>query len=81
MGKRIDITGEKFGHLTVICYDGYYNKTSWWKCECECGNITIVRLGSLRRGATKSCGCLLNEMRKANKTKCGQNRKWLFTER
>ena len=32
--------------------------SSRWLCQCECGNQTIVNSGSLRRGLTKSCGCV-----------------------
>ena len=44
-------------------------KSPLWKCQCDCGNITLVRLDSLTSGSTKSCGCHMEEkiekMRKA----------------
>lgn len=54
--------GDKFGKLTVISKEINGKKTdsskcSFYKCQCECGNITIVRSSSLIRGITKSCGC------------------------
>ena len=59
MPKFKDLTGEKFGNLTVIrrlnyCQTGL---TYLWECKCECGKITIVRGGNLRTGHTISCGC------------------------
>jgi hypothetical protein len=42
-----------------------------WKCECDCGNKTIVNSSSLRRGATKSCGCLQKE--RASESNKGKN--------
>ena len=66
--------GQKFGMLTVlektkefVVHGG--QKSPLWKCQCDCGNITLVRLDSLTSGSTKSCGCHVEEkiekMRKA----------------
>lgn len=57
MGKLIDLTGLKFGRLTVIKYVG----KSKWLCKCECGNEKIVSTTHLKND-TKSCGCLKKEM-------------------
>jgi group I intron endonuclease len=58
---RLDITGEKFGRLTAICfaYKIYKNHqiTLFWKCVCDCEKIVFVSVGRLRSGNTKSCGC------------------------
>lgn len=58
-GRLIDMTGQKFGFLTVICRDGYYLNTSKaaWLCRCECGKEWRVEGGNLRRGLITSCGC------------------------
>ena len=37
-----------------------------WLCKCDCGNETIIRGANLRRGITKSCGCLLSESSRKN---------------
>ena len=59
MGNYIDLTGQKFGKLTVIERDMQYrDKGVYWKCVCECGNEKTILGTSLRSGATKSCGCL-----------------------
>ena len=53
----IDLSGKKFGKLSVVKYLG----GSKWKCKCECGNETIVRRDYLKTGHTQSCGCLHNK--------------------
>lgn len=57
--KTIDLTGERFGRLTVIgksdIQDG---KGLLWDCSCSCGNVVSVRSYNLRIGKTRSCGCL-----------------------
>lgn len=64
----IDLTGQKFGRLTVLEYAGYKKFKSGqqhnvWRCQCECGNETIVSVGALQNSkkSTKSCGCLQKE--------------------
>lgn len=57
--KREDLTGRKFNMLTVIGLAGVNSDRSLsWKCLCDCGQITTVKASDLRKGHTKSCGCL-----------------------
>jgi len=62
MAILIDLTGKKFGRLTVLkkCDNkqGFKNTSARWVCMCECGSKRIVYSQSLRGGATRSCGCL-----------------------
>lgn len=62
MGNFIDLTGQKFGRLTVI-ERAYRNKFyNWyWNCKCDCGKETTVMGSHLRRGLIKSCGCIKEE--------------------
>lgn len=53
----IDLTGKKFGIITVIERDGANDKGALWKCLCDCGQEKIVGSRYLRNGQTKSCGC------------------------
>jgi len=56
-----DLTGMKFGKLTVIkrtCNSK--NGSARWICICECGKETIVIGSKLLSDHTKSCGCLKN---------------------
>lgn len=56
--NTIDLTGKKFGKLTVIKRDGSTaDHKAKWLCECECGNETSVSGCQLRNGKTTSCGC------------------------
>lgn len=65
MRKVIDLTGRKYGRLTVIKHIGKdkYNNAIW-ECKCSCGNIINTRGSTLRNGKIKSCGCLHKEMTK-----------------
>jgi hypothetical protein len=56
--RLIDLTGQRFGKLVVIEYAGRNERReSLWRCQCDCGNESIVRGDVLRRGTTESCGC------------------------
>lgn len=55
----IDLTGKKFGKLTVIQVSKRSGKRGLsWKCLCDCGNKCEAYGGHLRSGERKSCGCL-----------------------
>lgn len=56
-----DLTGKKFGKLTVIKQNGYKGNKMAWLCKCDCGNFTTVSTDSLNSGQTQSCGCLRKE--------------------
>ena len=60
--KFIDITGQRFGRLTVQEFDGREDTHYYWKCVCDCGNVRRVGRTHLRNGHTKSCGCLSKEV-------------------
>lgn len=61
MGLVKDISGEKFGNLTVLKRDGYKGTAAAWMCKCDCGNVKTVSGDCLRRGLVISCGCLRNK--------------------
>ena len=65
--KREDLTGQKFGKLTVISLNeevSKQKKATYWNCKCVCGNEVIVYGGNLKNSNTKSCGCYKKERRK-----------------
>lgn len=57
-----DLTGQRFGRLTVTRFIGrdLRAKTSQWECLCDCGNTCIATAAHLGRH-THSCGCLRRE--------------------
>ena len=62
MPAKKDLTGKRFGRLTVTGFAGIVSGgMSSWNCRCECGNEPVVRISSLNSGKTKSCGCLSRE--------------------
>lgn len=59
MAKLIDLTGRRFGKLTVSEFYGKDHKgRRLWKCICDCGNEKIAYTNALTSGHTRSCGCL-----------------------
>lgn len=63
MRRAIDLTGQRYGRLTVKARAGSdgTRRNPTWECLCECGATTIVSGNSLRTGHTKSCGCYRRE--------------------
>ena len=60
MGKRVDITGERYGMLTAISPTTQRTKGGgvYWRFKCDCGNEKCIPAKSVRSGLIKSCGCL-----------------------
>ena len=57
-----DLTGQRFGRLLCKSQAGKNKRGDiLWECVCDCGNTCFVASTSLKRGRTKSCGCLRNE--------------------
>lgn len=54
-----DLTGKKFGELTVINYAGNLR----WNCLCSCGNRVSILAQNLKNGRSRSCGCKAGEFR------------------
>lgn len=52
--QREDLTGQKFNHLTALRYVGDRR----WMFRCDCGHEKSILGYAVKRGHTKSCGCL-----------------------
>ena len=62
MARFIDLTGQRFGRLTVIARapNGKGGQARWL-CRCDCGEEKEIRGDHLRLGFIQSCGCLQHE--------------------
>lgn len=62
-GKYVDLTGQRFGRLEVVCMAHRGNSGQiQWNCRCECGGHTVVPTYHLKSGHTQSCGCFRREV-------------------
>ena len=69
--RRLD--GERFGRLVVVRFGGQHRTDGpnprWirlWSCDCDCGVTGVtIREDQLRRGKTKSCGCMKGVVNRA----------------
>lgn len=69
--KVVDLTGKRFGRLTVKGRSENRHNATYWHCVCDCGKEVVVRGSSLKCGDSKSCGCLVREISKERNTKHG----------
>jgi len=60
----VPMDGLVFNRLRVLQSAGRNrHREALWLCLCTCGNTKIASGSDLRRGRTKSCGCLIREAR------------------
>lgn len=58
--KFQDLTGQKFGHLTVLGFAGRMTcigKHLLWWLRCDCGDIRKTSAANFKYGRSFSCGC------------------------
>jgi hypothetical protein len=53
----VDLSGERYGRLTVLGQAGRGRQGARWRCRCDCGHEVVVRSKDIRLGSTTSCGC------------------------
>ncbi len=76
--RVIDITGERFGRLTVMGLSHVNGRRqSVWICRCDCGNIVELRKShfAYKNSKQKSCGCLHRENSSARMYKLIEKRR------
>jgi hypothetical protein len=74
MSNLIDLTGQRFGRLTVIEKAPSRSSNARWLCRCDCGKTTTVLGTTLRRGESISCGCFRADYWRNKKTTHGQSK-------
>ena len=70
MPNALDITGQRFGRLVALKKAPSRNGSTYWLCQCDCGNQKEIKTGNLTRGATKSCGCICGTTGKIKEKYC-----------
>lgn len=75
---RTDLTGQKFSKLFILeVIPTKIRGRTHYKCLCDCGNEKIIDGSKIKRGHTKSCGCLhkyvINEHKKLPKGVANRN--------
>ena len=63
--RYVVTAGEIYGRLTILSQTrkvmpgGTIRRAA--ECRCDCGTVTTVEIRDLKRGITRSCGCLSRE--------------------
>lgn len=83
MSALKDLTGQKFGRLTVVHRGNSHRLPcgqvqTMWICMCDCGNLTTVNTGNLRTGKVVSCGCYNKEKSHISYPKHGKSRDRIY---
>lgn len=74
MGKFIDLSGQRFGRLTVLKrVVPQVGELVIWECACACGKATLASTKKLRNGRRVSCGCFRLESAIASRLKHGHS--------
>lgn len=55
--QKLDLTGQRFGKLTVLRPAENRGGLTAWVCQCDCGQETVALTKRLRDGHCTSCGC------------------------
>ena len=84
MARALELTGQRFGMLTVVGKDVPHRTKSGqsivkWICKCDCGNTTVVDTSSLRANRVVSCGCYRLKRAKEANTKHGGYKDRLYS--
>lgn len=74
MRRSKDLSGMRFGRLTVISRAENKGRNPAWDCICDCGNNKVIANYSLTSGKTQSCGCLQKEVAAERLLKHGHDR-------
>lgn len=79
MPRLIDLTGKRFGRLTVISKTTPKRRSTRWLCRCDCGKEVVATSTNLRNGNTKSCGCYIRDLVTERNTTHGLSKNRLYS--
>lgn len=74
MSQLIDITGKRFSRILVLSKARIEDGARYWNVVCDCGKEFVTRGSTIRRGETKSCGCLSADRTRARNLTHGLSR-------
>ncbi len=55
--RLLNLTGQRYGWLTVLTRGPNQGRKVRWVCRCKCGSEKLVVTSNLRAGKIVSCGC------------------------
>jgi hypothetical protein len=61
-----NLTGKKFGKLTVLSFSHRNNKHYYWNVACDCGVKKTMRVDTIKNKKVSGCGCGVPESQKTN---------------
>lgn len=69
MTAVVDMVGQRFARLVVLERAGKSHRgLATWRCQCDCGTEFVSAGANIRHGITRSCGCLVSDLRHARAT-------------
>lgn len=80
MMTAVEMTGRRFGILTVIARAAHPSPHAHWICRCDCEN-EIVACGKALRKGQYSCGCVNLGKRTHGQTNTGTYQSWIDMRR
>ena len=57
-----NIAGNRYGRLVAMEYSHSHQKNAYWVFMCDCGTKVVAAAHSVKKGDSKSCGCLRKEV-------------------
>ena len=68
-----NLSGKRFGFLTVTSEFEKRGRWYYWLCKCDCDNEKFIRASHLKSGNTQSCGCFQKTVSSINHKKHGMS--------
>ncbi len=75
LSAAINLTGRRFGQLTVVERAPNAGRRAMWRCLCDCGTVAVKKGKYLLNGDTNSCGCAQRQRRESGNPKYGDTAK------